>query len=136
MFRGPGSVVGIATGYGLDGPGIESWWGSRFAALVETGPGAHSASCKMVTWSSPGIKSGWGVTLTPRPFSCQGHKKVELYLYFPYGPYGLYRASVPVQGSTLYYVFQPSKAFIRYIKNAVLRGRVKCNSNFNDRIKS
>jgi hypothetical protein len=22
---------------------------------------------------------------------------VELYLYFPYGPYGLYRASVPVQ---------------------------------------
>ena len=22
--RGPGSVVGIATGYGLDGPGIES----------------------------------------------------------------------------------------------------------------
>jgi hypothetical protein len=23
MFRGPGSSVGIATGYGLDGPGIE-----------------------------------------------------------------------------------------------------------------
>ena len=26
---------------------------------------------------------------------------VELYLYSPYGPYGLYRASVPVQGGTL-----------------------------------
>ena len=26
---------------------------------------------------------------------------VELYLYSPYGPYGLYRASVPVQGYTL-----------------------------------
>jgi len=26
---------------------------------------------------------------------------VELYLYSPFGPYGLYRASVPVQGSTL-----------------------------------
>ena len=26
---------------------------------------------------------------------------VELYLYYPYGPYGLYRASVPVQGCTL-----------------------------------
>jgi hypothetical protein len=26
---------------------------------------------------------------------------VELYLYSPYGPYGLYRASVPVQGRTL-----------------------------------
>jgi hypothetical protein len=24
---GPGSSVGIATEYGLDGPGIESWWG-------------------------------------------------------------------------------------------------------------
>jgi hypothetical protein len=24
----PGSVVGIATGYGLDGRGIESWWNS------------------------------------------------------------------------------------------------------------
>ena len=26
---------------------------------------------------------------------------VHLYLYSPYGPYGLYRASVPVQGCTL-----------------------------------
>ena len=26
---GPGSSVGIATGYGLDGPGIESWWGGE-----------------------------------------------------------------------------------------------------------
>ena len=28
--RGPGSLVGIATGYGLDGPGIESRWGEIF----------------------------------------------------------------------------------------------------------
>ena len=27
---GPGSVVGIGTGYGLDGPGIESRWGRDF----------------------------------------------------------------------------------------------------------
>jgi len=27
---GPGSVVGIVTGYGLDGPGIESRWGEIF----------------------------------------------------------------------------------------------------------
>ena len=26
-IRGPGSGVGIATGYGLDGPGIEFPWG-------------------------------------------------------------------------------------------------------------
>jgi len=27
---GPGSVVGIATAYGLDGPGMESRWGEIF----------------------------------------------------------------------------------------------------------
>jgi hypothetical protein len=27
---GPGSSVGIVTGYGLDGPGIESRWGRDF----------------------------------------------------------------------------------------------------------
>ena len=30
---GPGSVVGIATDYGLDGPGIESRWGLEFPHL-------------------------------------------------------------------------------------------------------
>jgi len=32
---GPSSVVGIATAYGLDGPGIESRWGEIF----RTSPG-------------------------------------------------------------------------------------------------
>ena len=32
------------------------------------------------------------------PSSAVGHERVELYLCSPYGPYGLYRASVPVQG--------------------------------------
>jgi len=65
---GPGSSVGIATGYGLDGPGIESrWWGARFSAPVQTGPGAHPASCTMGTGSFPGVKSGRDVTLTPHP---------------------------------------------------------------------
>ena len=62
---GPGSSVGIATGYGLDGPGIESRWGARFSPPVQTGPGAHTASCTMDTGSFPGVKSGRGVTLTP-----------------------------------------------------------------------
>ena len=89
-------VVGIATGYGLDGSGIESRRGRDF---VQTGPGAHPASCTMGTGSFPGVKSGRGVTLTPSsPSSAVGHERVELYLYSPYGPYGLYRASVPVQG--------------------------------------
>ena len=64
---GPGSVVGIATGYGLDGPGIESRWGARFSAPVQTRPWAHPASCTVGTGSFLGVKSGRGVTLTPHP---------------------------------------------------------------------
>ena len=64
---GPGSVVGIATGYGLDDPGIESRWGVRFPAPVQTGPEAHPVSCTVGTGSFPGVKSGRGVTLTPHP---------------------------------------------------------------------
>ena len=30
LEMGRGSSVGIATSYGLDGPGIESWWGYGF----------------------------------------------------------------------------------------------------------
>ena len=127
---GRDSSFGIATGYGLDGPGIESRWGARFSAPVQTGPGAHPASCTMGTGSFPGVKSSRGVTLTPHPLLVPWSRKsraipqrplwavrpepqclykgalylylrVELYLYSPYGPYGLYRASVPVQGCTL-----------------------------------
>jgi len=32
-YIGPGSVVGIATGYGLDGPGIKFRWGRDFPHL-------------------------------------------------------------------------------------------------------
>jgi hypothetical protein len=64
----PGSSVGIATGYRLDGLVIESrWGGARFSSPVQTGPGAHPASCTMGTGSFPWVKSGRGVTLTPHP---------------------------------------------------------------------
>ena len=72
---GPGSSVGIATGYGLDGPGIKSQWEARFSAPVQTGPGAHPASCTMGTGSFPGVKCDRGVTLTTHsllaPRSCK-----------------------------------------------------------------
>ena len=67
-YGGPGSVVSIATAYGLDGPEIESRWGARFSAYVQTGPEAHPASCTMGTGSFPWVKCGQGVTLTPHPF--------------------------------------------------------------------
>jgi hypothetical protein len=50
---GRDSVVGIATCYGLEGPGIESRWGARFSAPIQTG--------------FPGGKDGLGVTLTTQP---------------------------------------------------------------------
>jgi len=67
MTSGPGSVDGITTGYGLDGPGIEFGGGARFSAPVKTGPGAHPVPCTMGTGSFPGVKGGRGVTLTPHP---------------------------------------------------------------------
>jgi len=51
----------------MDSPGIESRWGSRFSAPVQTGPGANAPSCTMGTASFLGVKSGRGVTLTPQP---------------------------------------------------------------------
>ena len=54
----------------------------------------------------PGGKERQGRDADPSPTSSAiGHGRVELYLYSPYGPYGLYRASVPVQGCTLLYLY-------------------------------
>ena len=55
IYRGgPGSSVGTATAYGLDGPG-------RFFALVQTGPEARPASCTMGTGSFPEVSCGRGI---------------------------------------------------------------------------
>jgi hypothetical protein len=59
--------------------------GVRFSAPVQTGPGAHPASCKMGTGSFPRVESGRGVTLTPHPFLVPSSKhRVELYIYSPF----------------------------------------------------
>ena len=83
---GRDSSVGIATRYWLDGPGIESRWGARFSAPVQTGPGAHPASCTMGTGSFPGVKWPGRGAGHPLPFKCRGHERVQLYLYSPSGP--------------------------------------------------
>jgi len=76
--------------------------GARFSAPVQTGPEAHPASCIKGTGSFPGVKERPGRDADPSPpSSTVGHERVELYLYCPYGPYGLYRTSVPVKGCTL-----------------------------------
>jgi hypothetical protein len=106
--NGPNSVVGKAIGYELDGPWIESRGGEIFR-LVQTGPGAHSASCRMGTGSFPAVNSGRGVTLTPHPLLVPWSRKgraIPLFPPPPHEPYGLYRVSVPVQRCTLPYCIQ------------------------------
>jgi hypothetical protein len=51
--EGRHSAVGIATRFWLDGPGIESRWGARFSAHVQTGLAAHLASYTMGIGSLP-----------------------------------------------------------------------------------
>jgi hypothetical protein len=65
---GRDNSVGIATRYGLAGPGIESQWGARLSAPVQTGPGAHSASYTMGTGSFPEGKAVGARRRPPIPF--------------------------------------------------------------------
>ena len=76
--------------------------GARFSAPVQTSPGSHPASCTMGTGSFTAVNCSRGVLLTLHALLVLWSRKsraIPLYLYSPYGPYGLYRASVPVQYS-------------------------------------
>jgi hypothetical protein len=73
--KGRDSSVGIATGYELDGPGIESRLGARFFAHFQTGTGAHPASCTMGTGSFPGVKRQGRGADHPSPSSAEVKKE-------------------------------------------------------------
>jgi hypothetical protein len=53
-FCGPGSVVSIATGYGLDGSGIESRWGRDYPHLSRPALGPTQPRMQWV----PGLSRG------------------------------------------------------------------------------
>ena len=59
---GLSSSVGVPNELRAGRSGIESRWGRNFPP-VQNGPGAHPASCKMGTWSFPGVKCCWPLTL-------------------------------------------------------------------------
>jgi hypothetical protein len=68
MFRcGPGSSVGIATGYGLEGPGIDSRLGGEIFRTCPNQPWGPPSLLYNGYRAFPGLKSGRGVTLTPHP---------------------------------------------------------------------
>jgi hypothetical protein len=54
IHKGSGSSVGITTGYGLDGPGIESRWGRDFS---QTSRPALRPTQSPVQWV-PGLSRG------------------------------------------------------------------------------
>jgi hypothetical protein len=75
---GRNSSVGIASRYGLEGPGIDSRWEARFSAHVQTGCGPLSLLYNGHQVSFPGVKwSGRGVDQPP-PASAEVKEIVEL----------------------------------------------------------
>jgi len=60
-----GSIIGIVTAYGLDGPGIESWWGRDFLHLPRPALRPTQPPVQWVRGLSWGVKCGRGVTPTP-----------------------------------------------------------------------
>ena len=94
------SVQRLATGWMVRG--LNPCGGRNFPHLSRPALGPTQSPVQRAPRLSQGVKSGRGVTLTPHPpLYCHGHERVELYLYSPYEPYGLYRTSVPVKGRTL-----------------------------------
>jgi hypothetical protein len=73
-YMGRDSLVGIATGYGLDGPGSNPG-GDEILPHVKTGPATHPASCTMGTGSLPWVKQPGRGADPPPPSSAEVKKE-------------------------------------------------------------
>jgi hypothetical protein len=81
VYRGGrNSSVGIAARYGLDGPVIESLWGTRFSAPVQTPWGPPSLLYNGYRFSFPVVKRTGRSVDHPPPSSAEVKERVELYL--------------------------------------------------------
>ena len=76
---GPGGSVGIATRYGMDGPGIVSRWGEIFRTRPDRLWGSTQPPVRWVLGRSRGYSSR-GVALTTHLISAEVKERVELYL--------------------------------------------------------
>ena len=85
-MAGQDSSIGIATRYGMDGPGIDSRWERDFPHPYRPAPVSHPVSYTMGTGSFQGVKrQGRGVGHPPSS-SAEVKGRVELYLYSTSGP--------------------------------------------------
>jgi hypothetical protein len=73
FISGPGSVVGIVTAYGLDGPGIEFRWGRDFP---------HLSRPALRPTQPPVQRPGRDADPSPPP-SAEVKNRLGLYLYSP-----------------------------------------------------
>jgi hypothetical protein len=96
------SSVGIATGYGLDGPGIESQWRNIFRTRSYLPWEPPSVLYNGYCVSFAGVKrSGRGADHPP-PTSAWAKERVGLYIYLAS------ESSWPVVGWTLHLVWVPA----------------------------
>ena len=96
---GRDSSVGIATRYGLDGPGIESRWRRDFLHPSRPALGPTQPPIQWVPGLSLGVKRPGRGADPPPPSKCRGQERVGLHLYSPFGP------SWPVIGRTFTFTF-------------------------------
>jgi hypothetical protein len=80
------SSVGIATGYGLDGPWIGSRCGRDFSHPSKLALGPTQPPIQWVQGLTRGVKWQGHDVAHPPPSSSEVEDRVELYLYSPFGP--------------------------------------------------
>ena len=82
--RSRNGVVGIATRYGLEGPGIEYWWRQDFPHLSRPAPRPIQPPVQWVPGLSQGGKGGQSVALATHPHpvsrSIEAYSRVKPYL--------------------------------------------------------